>query len=88
MRVNDDDAGIGDIECGDGVAYEVVSSGAVYHIQLFVEKFGIEDSGEYRITIFFLNGEVVGNGVFGFHGATAFYNSTLVEHSFSECGFT
>ena len=88
LCVDHDKAGVGDVEGGDSAAHEVVGARAVDHIEFLAEEFGIEHRREYRIAIFFFYGEIVGYGIFCFYCAAAFYNSTLEEHSFSECGFT
>lgn len=87
LGVDENHAGVGDVEGGDGVAHEVVGAGAVDHIEFLAEEFGVEYGGEYRRAVFFFNGEIIGNSVLGFYGAAAFYNSTLEKHGFGECGF-
>ncbi len=88
LSINENDTGVCDVKSCDGVTHEVIGSRAVNHIEFLAEKFSIEHSREYRIAIFLLNRERIGYGVARFNGATTFYHSTLVKHSFSERGFT
>ena len=88
LRVDHDDAGVGDSEGSYGIAHKVVGSRAVDHIELLAEKFGVEYGGKHGVAVFLFYREVVADGVSGFDSAAAFYHSTLVEHSFGECGFT
>ncbi len=81
-------AGVGNVEGCDSAAHEVVRARAVDYVEFLFEKFCIEHGGEHRVAIFLFYREIVGNGVFGFDCAAAFYNSTLEEHSFRERGFT
>ena len=88
LRVDQYDTGVGHIECGDRISDKVIGSGAVYHIKLLPKEFRIKNCREYAVAILFLNRERITYSVFSFNGAAAFYNSTLVKHSFGECGFT
>ena len=88
MCVDKDYASIGNVECRDCAAYKVLGAGAVDNVQFLIEEFCIEHSGENGVAVFFFNGEIVGYGVLGVYGAATFYNTTFVEHSFCECGFT
>ena len=88
LAVDEYHAGVGYIQCGNGTAHEVVGAGAVDDVEFFVEELGVEHGREYRVSVFLLYREIVGYGVFGFNCAAAFYNPTLVEHSFGECGFS
>ena len=87
LGVNDDNAGVGHVQGCDGIAHEVICSGAVDDVEFLVEELSVEDRGENRVTILFFYREIVRYSVLGINCATAFYYSTLVKHSFSECGF-
>lgn len=87
LAVDHDHAGVGHAERRVGIAHEIVRAGAVKHVQLLAEKLGVEYSGENRVAIFFLYGEIIGDSVSVLYGASTFYHSTLVEHGLGECGF-
>ena len=86
--INYNDTGVTHTECGVGITYEVVGTGAVNHIKFLTIEFGIEYSRENGIAIFLFNGEVVRDSVAGYNASATFYHSTLEEHRLSKCGFS
>ena len=88
LGIYEDYTRIGHVESRYSVAHKVVTARTVDHVELFVEKFGIEYGRKNRVTIFLLYWKIVTHCIFGIYGATAFYHSTLKEHRLSECGFT
>ncbi len=88
LRVDHNNGRIGDIQSRNSRADKVISARAVNEVQLATKKLSVKYSGKYGIAIFLFNGEIVADGIAGVDCATAFYNSTLVEHSLGECGFS
>ena len=86
--VENDDAGVAYTECCVSVTHEVVGSGAVYHVELLAVELTVEHCGEHAVSVLFLHGEVVADGVLCLDRAAALDDSTLQKHGFRECGFT
>ena len=88
LAVDYNHAAIGHIERCDGIANKIVHAWAVYHIELLVVELSIKNCGEYRVAILLLDWEVVAHGVAVLYSSTTVNYSTLVKHSFGECGFS
>ena len=78
--IDKNDSLIGDVQCSDSTAYEVVRTRAVNNIQLFAVPLGVENSGEYRIAILLFHREIVTHRVLLLHSATALDYTTLKKH--------
>ncbi len=87
MGVDKNKPHVAHAEGGVCVAHEVIRSRTVDYIEFLIVEFGIENSREYGVTILFLYGKIVGYGIACVNRSATFYNSTLVNHRFGECGF-
>ena len=80
--------GIRYVQGGNRAADKVVRSRTIDEIQFTVLPFYAENCREHRVTIFFLDREIIRYCIFIFNRTSTFYNSTLVKHRFSESGFS
>ena len=88
LSVEQEDSRVCNIQGGDCRAYKVVATRAVDDIEFLSVPLHMVYSGEYRIAILLLHGEVVADCIFGSDSAAAFYDTTLIEQSFCESGFS
>ena len=86
LSVDEDDRLVGDVERGDGSAYEVVGTRAVDDIEFLVVPFHMEYCWEDRVTIFQLNRKIVAHGVLCLHASAALDDSGFVKHTLGKCG--
>ena len=81
------DGGVGDVECSKCCACEVITARAVDEVDFLAVPLYVAYGREYRITVLMLYGEVVADCCVQTYSAAALDDAGLVEHSFSQGRF-
>ena len=82
--LEEEHCGVGYVEGRHGCSHEVVTSRAIYDVQLLVVPFNMEHSGEHTITIFLFYGEIVAHSVLLSDASATLDYSGLVKESLCE----
>ena len=76
------------LHCAHHTTGKIVRARAVDKVKFLSGLFNLEYGREHRVSILLLNREIVTDSILCSDRASTFYNTTLIEHSFSESGFT
>ena len=79
-----EDCSVGDVQGCNGSACEVITARAVNEVDLLAVPFYMANSGEDRIAVFVLYGEIVADGCVLTDSAATLDDTCLVEHGFSQ----
>ena len=86
--IDKDQSSVSNRHCCDCCTAEVITAWAVDDVELLSIPFCMEYRAEYRVAIFLLYWEVVGNSVVHCDTATTCNLTRVINQGFSKCGLT